>query len=48
MALNRYLAVGESAWTNAGGGLVDPASMTTVEAFLRGKASLPPELPEVA
>lgn len=48
MALNRYLAEGETPWTNAGGGLVEPASMVTVEAFLRGKVALPPDLPHVA
>jgi uncharacterized protein YbjT (DUF2867 family) len=41
MGLNRYLAESESAWTDAGGGLVDPATMTTVGSFLRAKASLP-------
>jgi uncharacterized protein YbjT (DUF2867 family) len=48
MALNRYLAAAETAWSSAGGGLVDPGSMITVEAFLRDKASLPSELPSVA
>jgi uncharacterized protein YbjT (DUF2867 family) len=41
MALNRYMAESESPWTNAGGGLVDPATMTRVDAFLRAKAALP-------
>jgi len=41
MALNRYLAESESPWTDAGGGLVDPATMTRVESFLRAKAALP-------
>jgi uncharacterized protein YbjT (DUF2867 family) len=47
MALNRYLAMGETPWTSAGGGLVDPASLTTVESFLRAKAALPTQLPRV-
>jgi uncharacterized protein YbjT (DUF2867 family) len=47
MALNRYLAAGESPWTTAGGGLVDPATMTRVEDFLRAKAALPDTLPVV-
>jgi len=41
MALNRYLASSETPWTNAGGGLVEPASMTRVESFLRARAALP-------
>lgn len=41
MALNRYGASSETAWTNVGGGLLDPASMTTVEEFLREKVRLP-------
>lgn len=41
MALNRYLATSETPWTGAGGGLVDPATMTRVEPFLRAKAALP-------
>jgi uncharacterized protein YbjT (DUF2867 family) len=41
MALNRYVASSEAPWTDAGGGLVDPATMTRVEAFLRAKAALP-------
>lgn len=41
MALNRYLAASETPWTNAGGGLVDPATMTRVESFLQAKAALP-------
>lgn len=47
MALNRYAAAIETAWTTAGGGLVDPASMTTVEQLLRAKVALPAILPEV-
>jgi len=47
MALNRYAAAHESPWEVPGGGLVDPASMTTVEEFLRGKLALDPALPEV-
>jgi uncharacterized protein YbjT (DUF2867 family) len=41
MALNRYLAASETPWSNAGGGLVEPATMTRVESFLRAKAALP-------
>jgi uncharacterized protein YbjT (DUF2867 family) len=48
MALNGYLADDESPWTPAGGGLLDPASMTTVEELLRAKLALPAELPPVA
>lgn len=40
MALNRYLAAAETPWTPPGGGLLDPDSMTTVEAYLREKAAL--------
>lgn len=48
MALNRYLGASETAWTPAGGGLVDPSTMTTVEQFLHAKAALPATLPTVA
>lgn len=48
MALNRYMGSSETAWTDAGGGLVDGSSMTTVEQFLRTKAALPAALPVVA
>lgn len=41
MALNRYLAESESPWTDVGGGLVEPPTMTRVEPFLRAKAALP-------
>ena len=47
MALNRFVASHETAWSPPGGGLVDPASMTTVEEFLRGKLALDPALPRV-
>lgn len=47
MALNRYLAASETPWTTPGGGLVEPASMLTAEAFLEGKAALPAPLPTV-
>jgi uncharacterized protein YbjT (DUF2867 family) len=47
MALNRFVASHETAWSPPGGGLVDPASMTTVEEFLRGKVALTPVLPRV-
>jgi uncharacterized protein YbjT (DUF2867 family) len=48
MALNRFLGASETAWDEAGGGLVDPSTMTTVAQFLRAKAALPAELPTVA
>lgn len=48
MALNRFMGASETAWEPAGGGLVDPAAMTTVEEFLRRKAALPATLPLVA
>jgi uncharacterized protein YbjT (DUF2867 family) len=38
--LNRYQAVTETPWP-PGGGLVDPAEMTTVREFLAAKAALP-------
>jgi uncharacterized protein YbjT (DUF2867 family) len=47
MALNRFVASHETAWSPPGGGLVDAASMTTVEQFLRGKVALDPALPLV-
>ncbi len=47
MALNHYMAGDESPWTSAGGGLLDPASMTTVEELLREKVALPAALPTV-
>ena len=45
--LNRYLAVTETPWP-AGGGLVDPATMTTVRDFLTAKAALPATQPSSA
>jgi hypothetical protein len=48
MALNRFVGVSESVWDEPGGGLVDPAGMTTVEQFLTEKMSLPTALPTVA
>jgi len=48
MALNRLAAVTETPWAPGGGGLVDPASMTTVRALLESKAALPDALPRVA
>jgi uncharacterized protein YbjT (DUF2867 family) len=48
MALNRFVGSSESAWDEAGGGLVDPAAMTTVEQFLTEKRDLPAALPTVA
>ena len=47
MALNRYAAAHETPWPAAGGGLVDPTSMTTVEELLRAKLALDPALPDV-
>jgi uncharacterized protein YbjT (DUF2867 family) len=47
MRLNHVLGVSETPWKPGGGGLLDPASMTTVEGFLREKAALPAELPAV-
>lgn len=44
MALNRYLAVTETAWSEPGGGLVDPALMMTAERFLQTKSALPAEI----
>ena len=41
MALDRFAGVCESLWEEAGGGLLDPASMTTVEQFLTSKAAVP-------
>jgi uncharacterized protein YbjT (DUF2867 family) len=46
MALNHFMAMSEHVYP-AGGGLVDPATMTTVAEFLRNKASLPHEVPVV-
>ena len=47
MTLNRYAAAHETDWTSAGGGLVDPASMTTVEELLLAKLALDASLPVV-
>jgi uncharacterized protein YbjT (DUF2867 family) len=41
MALNRYVATVESAWPDAGGGLVDATRMTTVRQFLADKLAIP-------
>lgn len=48
MALNRFLGVSETDWPVPAGGLLDPATMTTVETFLARKAALPADLPQVA
>ena len=48
MGLNYYMSAIETPWTNAGGGLLEPSSLITVEEFLRAKAALPPALPAVA
>jgi uncharacterized protein YbjT (DUF2867 family) len=47
MALNRYVGASETGWTEPGGGLVDPSTMTTVQRFLRSKAALPAVSPTV-
>jgi uncharacterized protein YbjT (DUF2867 family) len=47
MALNRFLGSSEAPWP-PGGGLVDPAAMTTVESLLTAKLALPEALPTVA
>ena len=47
MALNRFLGTADAPWP-AGGGMVDPAAMTTVEALLEAKLALPEALPTVA
>jgi uncharacterized protein YbjT (DUF2867 family) len=47
MAMNLYMATTESAYPDAGGGLLDPATMLTAEAFLRGKAAISPQLGRV-
>ncbi len=47
MALNHYVAAGETPWSPGGGGLVDPATMTTVAQFLQAKAALPDSAPDV-
>jgi uncharacterized protein YbjT (DUF2867 family) len=41
MAMNLYMAGTESAYSSAGGGLIDPATMTTAAEFLKGKAAMP-------
>lgn len=46
MSLNYLLAATETVWP-AGGGVLDPASMTTVAQFLEEKAGLSRELPTV-
>jgi uncharacterized protein YbjT (DUF2867 family) len=45
-ALNAFMAGSESDFP-PGGGLLDPATMTTVEGFLREKAALPDAVPAV-
>ena len=47
MAMNRLMGSAESAWEPPGGGLLDPAAMTTVEQFLSRKAALPETRPTV-
>ena len=48
MALNRFMGASETPWVPAGGGLVDPTTMTTVEEFLTAISALPATLPVVA
>ena len=48
MALNRFLGTSESVWEPGGGGLLDPATMTSVAELLTRKAALPATLPAVA
>jgi uncharacterized protein YbjT (DUF2867 family) len=45
--LNRYMASCRTPWPPGGGGLVDPAGMVSVEAFLAAKSELPEQLPTV-
>ena len=40
MAMNLFMAIAESAWSEPGGGLLDPATMTTARDFLGAKAAL--------
>jgi uncharacterized protein YbjT (DUF2867 family) len=47
MAMNLFMASSESAWSNPGGGLVDPATLVTAREFLRTKAALGQQLAEV-
>ena len=47
MAMNHYMASAESAWRDAGGGLLDPATMTTARDFLQAKAGLDQQLETV-
>jgi hypothetical protein len=47
LALNRLIAASQTPWSPGGGGLLDPASMTTVRGFLSAKAALPAGLPRV-
>jgi hypothetical protein len=47
MSLNLFMATSESPYSPPGGDLVDPATMVTVETFLRGKAAMGPELTPV-
>lgn len=44
MALNRFVAASQSDWSPPGGGLVDPAQMTTLDQFLAAKMALPARL----
>ena len=47
MSMNLFMATTESPYSPPGGDLVDPATMMTVETFLRGKAAMAPELTPV-
>jgi uncharacterized protein YbjT (DUF2867 family) len=47
MAMNQYMASAESPWPEAGGGLLDPTTMTTAREFLLSKAALDRQLETV-
>ncbi|MEP6814029.1 MAG: hypothetical protein ABI873_00605 [Marmoricola sp.] len=47
MAMNLYMASAESAWSDPGGGLVDPETLLTAREFLRTKAALGQQLNQV-
>jgi uncharacterized protein YbjT (DUF2867 family) len=47
LALNRHMGASETPWAPGGGGLLDPAELTTLEEFLTAKLALPATLPTV-
>jgi len=47
MSLNHLLATTETDWPQGGGGILEPAEMTTVEELLTTKLALPAALPSV-